>query len=393
MKNPRVSPAICLPVFLLFIVACSVPTSGGRTGSLVLEISASSSRARTITPTVDIEAASYDISGSGPGGATFGGTGLTGQTHEWSELAPGDWAVAVDARNSSGVRIGTGTRMFAISNGETTTVSLTVSPISGPGTLTVAVSWPATAVASPVVSASLAPQAGAASTIEFTMNGSAASYNNTGLEAGYYTMSLRLFDGSRLVWGRTEAVQIVAGESSAVTYALSLSDVNTEAKGGLALQVFVDLRKPFAVTLTGLLSPIPRQTDMTVTAQAEGTPDSWAWFLNGEPLPGATGPSATLGSTLSAGVYWLDVVASRAGVASSAHGVFRVDSQSAPVTPSVGDLVINEMMIDPAGVADTSGEWFELFNVSAKPLNLEGLVIRTASSFVRLDTGGSGLMI
>lgn len=48
-----------------------------------------------------------------------------------------------------------------------------------------------------------------------------------------------------------------------------------------------------------------------------------------------------------------------------------------------GDLVISEVMIDPAGT-DTGGEWIELFNTLGTPLDLKGLTL-----YVR-DTDGSG---
>jgi len=37
---------------------------------------------------------------------------------------------------------------------------------------------------------------------------------------------------------------------------------------------------------------------------------------------------------------------------------------------SEGDIVITEIMINPEGVTDTDGEWFELFNISDRTLNL-----------------------
>lgn len=51
----------------------------------------------------------------------------------------------------------------------------------------------------------------------------------------------------------------------------------------------------------------------------------------------------------------------------------------APVIPAedlrAGDLVITEIMRNPARVADTAGEWFELSNTSGYPVDLEGLEI------------------
>lgn len=42
---------------------------------------------------------------------------------------------------------------------------------------------------------------------------------------------------------------------------------------------------------------------------------------------------------------------------------------------SVSDLLISEIMANPAAVSDTNGEWFELFNPTADTINLDGLTL------------------
>ena len=86
-------------------------------------------------------------------------------------------------------------------------------------------------------------------------------------------------------------------------------------------------------------------------------------------------------------------MARKGAVLSSAHGFFGVDTQSQATAPSVGEIIINEIMMDPAGVADTSGEWFELYNVTGKQLDIEGLVVRSASQFVRFGNSGAGVIV
>jgi hypothetical protein len=41
----------------------------------------------------------------------------------------------------------------------------------------------------------------------------------------------------------------------------------------------------------------------------------------------------------------------------------------------VGDLVVTEIMFDPAGVADTNGEWFEVRNISTQAVPLAGFTL------------------
>ena len=47
---------------------------------------------------------------------------------------------------------------------------------------------------------------------------------------------------------------------------------------------------------------------------------------------------------------------------------------------SAGDVVISEVMQNPSAVADSSGEWFELFNQGSQTVNLNGWVIRDADT-------------
>lgn len=46
----------------------------------------------------------------------------------------------------------------------------------------------------------------------------------------------------------------------------------------------------------------------------------------------------------------------------------------------VGDVVITEVMFDPAGVADTAGEWFEVTNAGGAAIDLAGFVLRAGTA-------------
>jgi len=51
------------------------------------------------------------------------------------------------------------------------------------------------------------------------------------------------------------------------------------------------------------------------------------------------------------------------------------------------DLVINEIMRDPAAVDDSSGEWFELYNADNVPVNLDGWTISDGDSDSHVISG------
>lgn len=41
-----------------------------------------------------------------------------------------------------------------------------------------------------------------------------------------------------------------------------------------------------------------------------------------------------------------------------------------------GDIIITEIMQNPAAVADTSGEWFEIYNTTSAPIDMQGWIIK-----------------
>lgn len=51
--------------------------------------------------------------------------------------------------------------------------------------------------------------------------------------------------------------------------------------------------------------------------------------------------------------------------------------EGAPCNPPTPALVITEIMIDPAKVADSAGEWFELHNPGATPINIKNWKLRS----------------
>ena len=63
--------------------------------------------------------------------------------------------------------------------------------------------------------------------------------------------------------------------------------------------------------------------------------------------------------------------------------------------PSAGDLIITEIMQDPAAVSDGNGEWFEIYNTTGSAINIQGWVIKdngsdshTIGSFISVPAGG-----
>ncbi len=379
---------------LLAIGACTQSQPAAvATGSLMLCFGQPNLGARTIVPSVDLDIASYDVQGSGPDGAAFSASAVTGASSQWDDLAAGSWEVTADGKNAEGVVVATGAATATIVAGETAQATITVAPPDGQGSIQVDVSWPAPLVSTPSVIASLATEDGTTFALTTTLTSDGGSCTTGQVGSGYYYLSVQLWNGDKLVWGRTEAVRILAGEVTRAAYPLAAQDVNGTPQGGLALTIQPDLMTPFTVTLSGIQPILPLHTDMTVSASSEAEPDAWRWFVDGQQVPGSGSPTLTVGSALSPGNYWLDVVAQRGSILSSGHGFFVVSDRPPVTAPGVGDVIVNEIMIDPAGVSDTNGEWFELCNVTSKPLDLQGLVIRTASQFVSIRSSTTAVVL
>ena len=51
-------------------------------------------------------------------------------------------------------------------------------------------------------------------------------------------------------------------------------------------------------------------------------------------------------------------------------------SQATVLAANPGDVVINEIMQNPAAVGDDVGEWFELYNLTATGIDINGWTVR-----------------
>lgn len=63
-------------------------------------------------------------------------------------------------------------------------------------------------------------------------------------------------------------------------------------------------------------------------------------------------------------------------------------------TPAPGDVIITEVMQNPASVLDVDGEWFEIHNLSKEAINVENWrIIDNGGVLHTIDVGGQGLII
>jgi hypothetical protein len=302
----RAGLRVLLCLLAVGVVVSCLPPIGGNLGNLTVQVGGE--LPRTIVPSIDMNVASYGISGTGPNGATFSTSVTSGSTATISSLVVGTWSVAVDGKNAAGTFITHGTGTVQVAAATTTTLSVAVLPIAGPGSLSLTVSWPAASVAAPVIQAQLLPATGSAIPLPFsTPSNGSSTYSGSGIMNGYYTLTIQLFDGTVPVMGAVDVAEIVQGQTTAGTYAFT--SINT-ARGIVTVNITPQLLNPITVTMTGQVADTGTGTPVTLAASVPaGTGNvTCAWYLNG--VSKAVGASYTLNSAtspLAPGSYRVDV--------------------------------------------------------------------------------------
>ncbi|MHB8108072.1 MAG: hypothetical protein ACYDH4_11700, partial [Candidatus Cryosericum sp.] len=134
--------AVCIAASLVVLLAgCPNPLASVKKASLTVSIN-NNINTRTLLPPISMDAASYTVTGAGPGGATFSQS-TSGDPVTVEGLAFGTWTVTVSALNASGTVIGQGQAVAAVSMGQTATVTIIVVPLDGTGDLDLSVTWTA----------------------------------------------------------------------------------------------------------------------------------------------------------------------------------------------------------------------------------------------------------
>jgi hypothetical protein len=196
---------------------------------LVLTFKLTSLALQTLVPPISMQIVSFDVQGTGPDplNDTFSDLGNTSGVLELSELSPGLWTISVDGRNTDGTIIGHGQTdpPVLISAGQVTDAQITVAPLSGTGALGLTVGWkkgthPGAAVQCSLLSMSAGTVADLAPDFQLVPKGDPmkAMYSTTTIEAGYYLLTLRLYDAGAQFWGIAEAVRIVAGQTTSQSW-------------------------------------------------------------------------------------------------------------------------------------------------------------------------------
>ena len=310
------------------LLSCSPPITNVF-GELTLEIGIPAG-VKTLTPAADLTISSYSISGTGPSQSTFSST-ASGSSMTVSGLIQGTWTITADGKNAGGTVIVHGTASVTVTAGVTQTASIAVYPVSGPGTLSLTVKWPAADVLSPTIQAQLISATGSPMDLAFsTPSNGSATYSNSAITNGYYTLVIKLLDNGVLVMGAVDVAQIVAGQTTSGTY--QFTAVNG-AKGSITVDITPVPSDPLTVSMSGVPAAAVPGSPLTAAAVVSGTTSNvtCVWYLNGVSM--ATGSAISLNTSdnpLSLGTYRLDLTAFTADGqrAGSATASFTVGSEA-----------------------------------------------------------------
>ena len=188
-------------------------------GELALFISPSA--ARMIEPGVDTTIASYDLTGTGPDSASFNVPGFESSTYSNNLLAIGTWEITVLGRNLDGEIIGAVTDTFEVRSGETTSITLTLRPITGTGVISITVSWPDGSLPEPSIVATVdRPDGILAQEVVFEegLDGHSFVWEDADAATGYHTVLFEVFSGAESVTGGGDVIRVLNDTTTQFTF-------------------------------------------------------------------------------------------------------------------------------------------------------------------------------
>lgn len=332
--------ALLLFVTFVTVVMSSLALSACRStrdsdpGTLVIHAGVPG-QARTVSPTTSLEVALFRVVATSDFGETLEASSEAAVI-EVSGVVPGTWDVAVTADNRDGETILSGSCTVYVDPAETTSVAVTLEPLSGSGEFAIELSWPDRGISDPRVVASLS-RSSSAIEVPVICDATGCSGQVTGVPAGYHLLSVEVSDGVKAVTGVVETVRILAGRSTRCSY--DFSDQQELFRGGIELSVAVDSMPPLRPSVRGIPPAIYAGEVIPIHAADVTAPGRCRWFTRGRPI--GSGESALLEVPMEAEVVTVTVVCGD----DRRQGSTRIEI---PVIdePPIGSLVYNESLTD-----------------------------------------------
>jgi len=232
----------------------------------------------------------------------------------FKSLTPGAWAISVIAKNAANKSVGHGsTSDVNIEANKVAEASVTVKPFSGHGSLIISLSWPGESVVNPQVTGTLTSSEGDETEMNFSMgtDNLSASYNNSELEAGYYTLSLKL-RGDHSKWDLIDIVRIVVEDTTSTNITITEDKIRTIA--GANLNIINQMDDPIEISFSGQSDNLAEGNNLEISSIASESVNYYQWYLNGNIISGANSATLTIGQSLEVGNYLLDLLVKKDNV-------------------------------------------------------------------------------
>ena len=179
-------------------------------------------------------------------------------------------------------------------------------------------------------------------------------------------------------------------------YDVQLHVTNSAGNSTMLKSAYITVQNesPPVADFTANLTVIAAGASVSFTDLSTNNPTSWAWtFSGGTPSSSVVqNPVVTYNTP---GIYNVQLIATNAGGSNT-----MLKTAYITVTdPFAGTLMITEIMQNPSAVSDASGEWFEVFNPTASPINMNGWKIKdngtdihTIASSLIVPAGGFAVL-
>ena len=209
IRKTRFLHIIVLITLSILMFACRMPLSAPGEGILNINISSADNTGSRSLGTI-----LYVYSGQGPSGEIF-----SQETYDVSiqigNLTAGEWSVQVKGYNSSGQMVIMGESPMTVQVYGETELNITLTPVEGEGSINVEASWNKEHILSPTVVAVIEAADGTKTNVNMPVsNDESAEALVSALPAGFYRVSIQLYDGGSLASGGVYTVMVVNGITS-----------------------------------------------------------------------------------------------------------------------------------------------------------------------------------
>lgn len=210
-------------MIIILTAACSVPLEAPVGEGRVTVSFGAQAGSRTLVPDLSFDMVLYRV--------TFlheNGSEVSMESSETMVEAAlpvlGNWSIRVEGYNADELLVAIGTVEVYLESDQDLTVSVTLTEADGEGVARFEMQWNPVQIRSADVEGSLIDIHGQSTPMSFSVDASGEAVGELLVEEGFYTLEARLLDGSTVVAGIAEAVQIATGGTT--SYLFSFDSVN-----------------------------------------------------------------------------------------------------------------------------------------------------------------------